>query len=282
MKKIFFAWLLSLSWLINTAQTQTAMNEYEKQWQQVQENINKGLPESALKTVNAIYEKAKKEANAAQLTKAIIYQLQLTDYKEENAFAQNLKRLENEATTAQFPVKPLLHSMLAELYWRYYENNRWKFNQRTQTTDFKNEDIETWTLAKLVEVTANHYQLSLANPEKAKTTPVSVYELIINRGTPNGRKFRPTLYDFLAHRAVDFFMNEENSLPKPVYSFKLDNAAYLSDDEAFTKLTLTSKDTASFHLQALEVLQQIMAFHQKDQDLTALADADLKRLTFVK
>jgi uncharacterized protein YfaS (alpha-2-macroglobulin family) len=282
MKKILLAWLLCLGSLINFAQTRPPMTDYEKRWKEVQENINKGLPQSALKTVNDIYAEAKAENNDAQLTKAIIYRLQLTEYKEENAFAQNLKILDNEANTAQFPAKPLLHSMLAELYWRYYENNRWKFSQRTQTADFKNDDIETWTLQKLTEETSRHYQLSLTEAEKAKNTLVNVYEAVLIPGTLNGRKFRPTLYDFLAHRAVDFYMNEENSLTQPAYSFKLDKSDYLSDYEQFANLKLATKDTLSFHFQALEILQQILAFHKNDADKTALADADLKRLRFVK
>src|SRR6478735_410270 len=71
--------------------------DYDKAWKEAKEFENKGLPESALKVVNTIYEQAKKEENASQLVKAVIHQLKYTDYKEENAFVKNLNRLRDEA-----------------------------------------------------------------------------------------------------------------------------------------------------------------------------------------
>ncbi|HRG07493.1 MAG TPA: hypothetical protein PLJ08_02870, partial [Cyclobacteriaceae bacterium] len=135
--------------------------DYEKAWQQVAEFENKGLPESALKVVNTIYDEAKKEQNAPQLVKAVIHQLKFTDYKEENAFVKNLNRLQDEANTAVFPAKPLLHSMLAEMYWQYYQNNRYRFNNRSEVAEIKQDDIETWSLNKIVEETFQQYKLSL-------------------------------------------------------------------------------------------------------------------------
>ena len=87
---------------------------------------DKGLPASALKVVDSIYAQAKKEHHAGQLVKAVIHQLKYTDYKEENAFIKNLMRLQEEAASATFPVKPILHSMLGEMYWQYYQSNRYR------------------------------------------------------------------------------------------------------------------------------------------------------------
>jgi hypothetical protein len=55
--------------------------DYGKAWKEVEDFESKGLPESALKSVNAIYEQAKKENNAGQLVKACdpsvkVYRLQ--------------------------------------------------------------------------------------------------------------------------------------------------------------------------------------------------------------
>src|SRR5690606_16397190 len=130
---------------------------YENAWKQVQEHENKGLPESALKVVNEIYTHAKSENNPSQLVKAIIHQLKFTDYKEENAFVKNMIKLKEEVDHASFPAKPLLHSMMAEMYWQYYQNNRYRFSNRTNTTNFDQNDIETWSLDKIVKETFHHY-----------------------------------------------------------------------------------------------------------------------------
>ena len=144
--------------------------DYEKAWKEVKDFESKGLPESALKSVNAIYEQAKKESNAGQLVKAVIHQLKFTDYKEEDAFIKNLDKLRSEAATSSFPVKPILHSMLGEMYWQYYQNNRYRFNNRTEVQSNREDDIETWSLEKIVSETLQQYKLSLSESEKSKAT----------------------------------------------------------------------------------------------------------------
>ena len=260
--------------------------DYEKAWKQVQDAENKALPETALKTVNEIYQQAKTENNAGQLAKAILHQLKYTQYKEEEAFAKNLQTLEKEAETAAFPVKPLLHSMLAELYWNYYQQNRWQFSQRTQTVNFDNNDLKTWSLEKIVDEVFLHYQLSLAEPEKAKATPVNVYLPVLQGGNDYGKSLRSTLYDFLAHRALGFYMGEEPDLTKPAYAFTLSDKAYLTDTRTFTSLPLASKDTLSLKFQALLLFQDILKFNlerlSQPKGTEALVFTELQRLQFVR
>src|ERR1044072_3612381 len=84
---------MTLAACAQTNKTIMTPYDYEKAWNEVKDFENKGLPESALKSVNAIYEQAKKENNPSQLVKAVVHQLKFTDYKEENAFVKNLEKL---------------------------------------------------------------------------------------------------------------------------------------------------------------------------------------------
>lgn len=255
---------------------------YEKAWNEAKEFDNKGLPESALKVVNTIYEQAKKEQHAGQLVKAVIHQLKFTDYKEENAFIKNLNRLREEAQTATFPTKPLLHSMLGEMYWQYYQNNRHRFHGRSETVNIQQDDIETWSLDKIIAETFAHYKLSLQETDKSKATSIELYEEVLNTGNTLGRRYRPTLYDFLAHRAIDFSSGEEASVTRPVYAFELDKEEYFAEASVFAKLSIATKDTLSMKFFALTLLQDVILFHLTDKDPEALVDVDLKRLSFVK
>ncbi len=121
MKNHFLVILIITFAQLSCAQTKpTSMpHNYEQAWKEVSDFESKGLPESALKAVNAIYEQAKKEQNVPQLVKAVSHQLKFIDGKEENAFVKNLIKLREESNAATFPTKPLLHSMLAEMYWQY-------------------------------------------------------------------------------------------------------------------------------------------------------------------
>ncbi len=254
--------------------------DYNKAWKQVMEFEGKGLPESALKVVNEIYQKAKAENNSAQVVKATIHQFKFTDYKEENAFVQNINSLKKELQTAQVPVKPLLHSMLAEMYWNYYQNNRWRFRNRTETVNFDNNDIETWTLDKLVQETFAEHQAALLNAEETKKVKIDVYEPVLYAGNEKGRVLRPTLFDFLAQRALVFYIGEEPQITKPAYSFTINSADYLKDADSFISLKLNSKDTLSQQFHALQVYQDLMRFHANEPEL--LVQLDLERLGFVK
>lgn len=256
--------------------------DFDKAWKEVTDYESKGLPESALKVVNEIEKEAKARNNSGQLVKAYIHQLKFTDVKEENAFIKNLTRLRSEADKASFPAKPLLHSMLGQMYWQYYQQNRYEFMNRSETVDFDVNDIETWSLAQIVYETTNQYRLSLENADKSKAEKVDVYAPVVYQGNELGRQLRPTLYDFIAHRAVDFFSSSEPELARPAYAFELDKEAYLADTKTFIGLQLSSKDSTSMKFYALQIFQELERFHSNDADPAALVDIDLKRLKFVK
>ena len=281
MKRILFFCTSFFLFATSTfAQTNKAF-DYTKHWQTVTDFEKKDLPQSALKEVNTIYTEAKNTNNTGQLVKAVIHQLKYTEYKEKEAFEKNIEKVKAEIQAAKFPTKQILHSMLAEMYWQYYTNNRWKFNDRTATVNFEQADIATWSLDKIVGETQKHYQLSLDDNEKAKKTKIEAYNEIINGGNELGQMLRPTLYDFLAHRAADFFMGEEPNLTQPSYAFKLDSESHFADAATFAATSITSKDSSSIKLQALQILQTLLQLHLLDKDPSALVDADVKRLKFV-
>jgi len=254
---------------------------YNPLWEKVDDFTRDGLPKSALEVVEKIYAMAKKNENAGQLIKALIHKAKYLQEVEEEAFYKVLKEMSDELKENRFPVTPLLHSMLAEQYWNYLSQNQYRISQRTQTSaDFKEEDLRTWSLPKLVETVVDHYAKSLENPEEAKKTAVDVFDEVIQKGNVP-RKYRPTLYDFLTHRAVDFYMDSRSGLTQPKYQFTLNNPDYLSDMEKFAQLEFKTLDPLSFEFYALKYLQDLIKFHIQDNNTEALLDADLKRLRFV-
>jgi uncharacterized protein YfaS (alpha-2-macroglobulin family) len=283
MKNHFLVILIIIFAQVSCAQTKpTSMpHNYEKAWKEVSDFESKGLPESALKAVNAIYEQAKKEQNAPQLVKAVVHQLKFIDYKEENAFVKNLIKLHEEANSATFPTKPLLHSMLAEMYWQYYQNNRYRFNERSEVANTKQDDIETWSLNKIIEETFQQYKLSLQEADKSKSTPISQYEDVLHAGNAKGRSYRATLFDFLAHRALGFASGEEAAITQPAYAFVLDTEELFSEAAEFSKLPISTEDTFSLKFYALQLFQELTVFHLTDKDPEALVDLEIQRISFV-
>ncbi|MCD4678989.1 MAG: hypothetical protein K8S00_01250 [Bacteroidales bacterium] len=256
-------------------------DKYEQDWKVADSLINKGLPKSALEVVNNIYTKAKNDNNPPQIIKASLYEVKLSADFEENSLKKTIEKLNSEISTSTFPTKQILHSMLAQVYWKYYQTNRYKFHDRSETINIKLKDIDTWDLKKIVTEVINNYTASLENSSELKKEPLNIYDAILEL-QGGSKKFRPTLYDFLAHRAVDFFMNDETSLTRPADKFELDRDEYFDAANKFVQLNLSTKDSLSLKFYALDILQDLIAFHNKDKNPQALIDADLKRLLFVK
>ncbi|HNP47909.1 MAG TPA: alpha-2-macroglobulin family protein [Bacteroidia bacterium] len=214
--------------------------------------------------------------------KAVIFRLKFQSYtNEENEMSGIIKDLDQDLKDARFPERPLLHSMKAEIYWQYYQRNRYRILHRTETRNFTNEDIETWTASQFVDAAVNEYTASLKDAEESKHTQINIFDNVLEKGNTDGRKFRPSLYDFLAHRAIDFYSNEESGLTRPADHFELNSAFYLNAADMFLNFILTTKDTADFKFKAISLYQELIDFHHDDQHPGALLDVDLERLKFV-
>ncbi len=261
---------------------------YEKQWKKVDSLINLGLSKSALAEVEAIYTKAKADKNAPQIVKAIMHRLRLVQQYQEDDVYNSIYKMNDEIKTSSYPLTPILHSMLADIYQQYYERNRWKFQQRTEVVNVKMDDISTWDLKTLFDQIIKHHIAALKSADSLQRTPLNIYDDVITQGTEDGRKLRPTLYDFIAHRAIDFLMNDEPDVIRPAYKFELNSEDYFKDynegySNGFSNINIPyNGDSLSTKYYAIKILQGLIAFHANDSDPAALIDADLIRLSFVR
>ncbi len=255
-------------------------NEYSVNWKKVEEFEKKGLTRSALKEVLNIYNLALKDNNDAQQIKSCMYQVKYRNMLEEDSHENNIFFIDTLIARAKAPAKNILQSMQAEMFWQYLQNNRWKFYDRTKLAEEKSKDITTWSIDKLYAVISKLYKASLQNDNLLKNTKLDGLDVIIIKGQ-NTRQLRPTLFDFLAHRALDFFMNDENGVTKPAYQFKIDDVLAFVKADDFITASFKTKDTASLQHKALLLLQDILKFHKADANPDALIDADLIRLNFV-
>ena len=286
MKQRIFSILILFAFAVTTMAQDIKFNsgDYPQEWKAIQDLEGQGLPKSALEKVVALYARAKADANPSQIIKTLIFRAKYTSELEEDGFVKAIEafRLESEAQT--FPTKQIMQSILAEMYNGYLNENQWKFRNRTATTDFKQADIRTWDLAELSDESSRLFKESLSN-ENAKKVLISNFNAITTEFTsPTGMgddKLRPTLYDFLAHRAIDYFMDEKSYLAKPAYRFELDTEGSFKDAEGFVKEKFVSQDSTSDKLWALRLMQDVMRFHLADAEPNALIDVDLKRLGFV-
>ncbi|MDB5088164.1 MAG: hypothetical protein JWR09_2158, partial [Mucilaginibacter sp.] len=259
--------------------TVNAQVQYDKIKNRIDSLADIGLPKSALKEVDKLESLARADKNAPQQIRAVIYRMTFQSYIEENALIAILSRLKTDINQAEFPVKPVLQSLLAETYWKYYQENRYRFNQRSRLLQ-ADTDITKWDLQTIITKTSRLYQQSLADAKSEQETPINVLNGVLE-GDTSTRYLRPTLYDLLVQRAFDFYLTDEPGLTRPKLPFSLNDPAFFGNSRTFIELTIKTTDTASTWYRGLKYLQQATAFHLKANQQEALADIDLQRLKFL-
>jgi len=265
-----------LLFLITNARAQ---NKYQPISNRIDSLAGIGLPRSALKEVDELEKLARQNKNTPQQIKAVIYRMTFQSYLEENAYPAIISRLKKDIREAKYPAKPVLQSLLAEMYWKYYDQNRYRFIQRSQLLK-PDTDFNKWDLKTIIAETSILYKQSLADAKQEQVTPITILDGVLQGDTAT-RYLRPTLYDLLVQRAFNFYLNDEPALIKPKLPFSLNDPAFFGDSRAFAALAVKTTDTSSTYYQGVKYLQQATTFHLQMHQDEAVADIDLQRLKFL-
>ena len=255
-------------------------NPYKSEWKTIDSLQEEGLYQSALERVNLLFSEVSRENLPDQIVKCLIYQTGMIQTLEEDGQAKAILQLQNTLPSLPFPANAIAQSFLGEQYFSYLDNFRYQIQQRTTIADFKPNDLQTWSIAQL-EAESSWLYLKSLQYDGLEKIAIQRFDLITTKAVLSD-DLRPTLYDFLAHRAVDRFSNDRGYLTRPSYRFQLDQPEAFAPAEAFARFEFTTRDTAAFHHRAVLIFQQLLRLRQPPNHLGAFLDADLKRLQFAK
>ncbi len=273
--------ILTIILFSQMAQTQKNNDSFETLWKQVEKLENEALTKSALKVVTSISEKAKKEKNSAQIVKALLYASKYAMTLEEDAQLKIFNDFKTEIAKAESPTKNVLESYLANLFWQYFQQNRYQFYNRTKT-DVKvdSTDFRTWDLTTLFQEISLHFDASLQNETLLKQTLVSDFDVILNK-QDDTQEYRPKLFDLLAHNALSFYKTSENNITRPADKFEIDDPDLLCDGYAFTTINIDVKDATSMQAKALCIYQKLLLQHLPSAKPYTFAEINIERLNFI-
>jgi len=283
MKIILRLVLFLISLLLFTAKS------FSQQWPKNSNNdfikvdslANKAKPKEALAIINSLNTQARKDGNTVLLIKSAMYRMMFQSYLAEDALTKILIDLKEDIHGAKQPEKSVLQSLLAETYWRYYQQNRYRIFRRTEVQANIDNDINLWSAKKIADETVKTLLLSLSKKELLQDTKIGVLNNLL-LGDTTTRSLRPTLYDLLAHRALDILMNTEVDLAKTADTgVDFTNPVLFGDYKTFMSIKLTVNDSTSFAAEKIKIFQNLLQFHSIHYNEAALADADLKRLKFI-
>jgi uncharacterized protein YfaS (alpha-2-macroglobulin family) len=268
--------------VVNMFTSNTIAGPRDAQWKQVEEAIKKGLPKTAITNLEPIIQGALKDKAYAEAVKAIGQKIALEGNIQGNKPEEKITRLEAEIAKAPKEMVPLMDTLLADWYWQYFQQNRWRFMQRTATAEQPGKDFTTWDLPRLFREIDRQFQKSLTAEKILKATPISAWNDLLQKGTMPDT-YRPTLYDFIAHQALEFYTSGEQVAAKPEDAFDLsaDSPVLDSAEKFLAWQPATGADTDSPVLKAIRLYQDLLRFHKNDPaPPLAFANADLERLTW--
>ena len=252
--------------------------QYAEQWKAIDRLMEGILPQSALPEIEKVRQAALRDGEHGHLVKAVMRRstcLQLSEAKPQVAVINSLLA---EAEALPMPAKAAVYSLAGEAFMNFYNQNRWNLYGRTAlAAGAESDDIETWDAARLLREIAHYYRLSLDEAVLLQKTPVGDFKEALD-GDEATRHLRPTLYDLLAHRAIDAFMNNDLR----INDFSTMRAAYFADAQEFVETEIVARDTLAPTFLILRLFQDLTAFRLERGDVNALADVSLKRFNYLR
>jgi uncharacterized protein YfaS (alpha-2-macroglobulin family) len=253
----------------------------DAQWRAVDAAVEKGLPQTAIEELKPILAAALADQAYAEAIRALGRKIALEADIQGHKAEEKIVRLEAELKSMPEPMKPMLEAILAHWYWQYFQQNRWRFLQRTQSSGTSGPDLQTWDLARILAEIAHHFDAALKDDSTLKSTPVQAYDDVLTKGNvPDA--YRPTLFDFIAYEALQFYQSGEQAAVTGEDEFEVEAAGPVFGNlDEFMAWALPKEDSPRVpQLEAVRLYQSLLKFHERDADPSAYLDADLGRLQY--
>lgn len=247
-------------------------------WDSLEYYQNNGKPRSALRIAEDLYMNSLKEGKADYVYKCLFTKLQFVSSIGDVEFQQIVEDVQDIAKSAEAPLKQLLFSAIAEMYWMYYSNNSWRISQRTTIEGAAEGKLDTWSAQSIVAESVKYFWMSLDNADVLKQFPKNDYKSIINGHYYDKSE---TVYEFLAWRAFSFFKDHSVSIESPKDQFVLNEPALFRDNGSFMSASKNVTDTLSFHYNAIKILQELTAFAINKGSSEGTARVEINRIVFV-
>ncbi|PQB05866.1 carboxypeptidase-like regulatory domain-containing protein [Aureitalea marina] len=267
---------LFLSTLTLTAQTE---QRFDKLWTEVESLELAGKVRSASKKVEKILAKARRSENGPQMVKAFLYHSKFLLVLDQDPRPYILTQLEVEIDKGDLSTKAVLHSVYAELLEQYLNKYRHKIRNRTPVAGAAAQgNIESWGLDQFYRQIDRHYRMSVQAETALQQADIQQYQLILS-GSKVSSKYRPTLFDFLSHRAIAYYKKGKWDGQRPKERFRMNDPVVFQPTDVFLKAEFKTPDSLLSNRNVLKFYQGLEKFHQS-RDTSAYLDVVLKRMQF--
>jgi hypothetical protein len=261
----------------------------EAAWKTVQQALDDGKPKSAAAALAGIEQAATQEKAWAEVARAIGTRILTETGDRPDDAPDGLILLAGAIEKAPAETRGVLEAIRANWTWGYFQQNRWRYQQRTQGAAKADDlaSIAEWDLPTIVKEIRMRFAAAVGapgGPERAavQKLPVAEWSAIIEKGKM-ADAYRPTVWDVIVRDAIEFSSSGERGLVAPEDAFELDagspalglpNEFLAWKPEADARVT----DTDSPLLDTVKLYRDLIAFHKDDADRSAFLSADLDRI----
>ena len=253
-------------------------NDYEDMWKKVKENLEKNLPESAEKELNAIEEKASKDKNNIQLLKTYLFRQNIFQFTiEEDPEQHFIQYAESKLGTLDEVCNALLHEEIAMAYVGYLESNEWTINRNLPIDgDLSQVEMKYWDKKSFQNRINQHYDEALKPVEALKKAKTKDFMVLYENKHNNEKyiEYEASLFEFMFHRVAKYYQDEAQA--DDVIGET--NTWWLPAND-FVKVDFSKADTPLN--KCLKIYQDLIAYNIKNKNEDVLIYNDFNRFGFV-
>ncbi len=237
---------------------------YTNEWLAIENLEVDGKVTSALEKVTSLHKKALDNKNTEQQLKTLLFRWKFLQIIDEKSPEKILQEIHSEIEKQASPNKEVLEMYLANFLETYMNSNFWNIKNRTATEKAALKDFRTWDLNTMLNQISLHYKNALTLPSKTSNVLTkNISELLITN--TESRDYRSSVYDVIAHQALNFYTNSRNRVNKPKDEFLIDNAFYFDASATFVETKLQTTDTESLLFKAMQTYQQLEKTNNKNE-----------------
>ena len=137
----------------NKQDTMALRSDYKTLWRQIDCLEEEGLPESARKKTQVVFEMAGKANDEINIIKSLIYLAKYSAQLDESAMLAAINQIESVLNTGSRTGQSIKHSLLADLYQNYFRSNIWVIRGRTPVLSdtLATGSLESWSVLEFLQ-----------------------------------------------------------------------------------------------------------------------------------
>lgn len=252
----------------------------DRLWKNALKAAEDGLPQTAFDTAGRLLDEAIKVQNQSEIIRASLFQFGQMASWEEDHLIKAIGMAEGRLALLSRPSGELMHSLLAEMYWFYYQQHRYEILERTRAEIPTPSDIKNWDATHFRNSISWHYEQSLQAQAAMDTIPLIKWKSILETFDDEALALQPTLFDFVASRALTYYEGDEAGLTELRQEKPQLPAEVWSTAAEFVSLGLPAPGDSG--LRQLRILQQLLLSNLRNDHIEALVYNDLKRFNILR